>query len=210
MSSAEWVEAFGSASSADRASRPAEECSRQRERRLLLRHRDGEPEAFRAFVESYKASAYAYIVRSGVPEGDREDVFQEVFIRVHRAAATYDPTRPLHPWVFTIIVNTVRTYLRKNRETRTVGFDGVWEHFLSTRGPDAERALAARESLACVWRELQAMPVRQRDAIWLAAAERLSMKETAEVLGVSVNTVKTWVRRGRARLTEALARQGEE
>ncbi|HSF15817.1 MAG TPA: sigma factor [Vicinamibacteria bacterium] len=62
------------------------------EKQLLLRHRNGDPDAFRAFVARYQTPVYAFIRRSGVPEADHEDVFQDTFIRIHRAAHRYQPS----------------------------------------------------------------------------------------------------------------------
>ena len=85
------------------------------ERELLLRHRDGDPSAFPRLVARYRAPVYSYLVRCGVRESDRDDVFQDIFIKVHRAAAQFQSERPLHPWLFTIVANTVRTHHRKQR-----------------------------------------------------------------------------------------------
>ena len=54
----------------------------------------------------------AYLVRAGVAEADRDDLFQAVFLRVHKAAGSYQPSRPLAPWLFTIVANVVRNHFR--------------------------------------------------------------------------------------------------
>jgi len=78
------------------------------ERRLLLLHRDGDPGAFVRLVAKYRRPVFSYLVRCGVPVADRDDLFQEVFLRVHAAAAQYQDHRPLHPWLFTVVANAVR------------------------------------------------------------------------------------------------------
>ena len=60
-----------------------------------------------ALVSRYRAAVYSYLVRCGVAEADRDDLFQEIFIRIHRAASRYRPDCPLHPWLFTIVANAV-------------------------------------------------------------------------------------------------------
>ncbi|HXV63052.1 MAG TPA: RNA polymerase sigma factor [Vicinamibacteria bacterium] len=172
------------------------------EKQLLLRHRNGDPDAFRAFVARYQASVYAFIQRSGVPEADREDVFQDTFIRIHRAANRYQPERPLSPWVFTVVVNTIRSYFRQ-RHRRGFVLDAQVER-LASPGPSAESRVKAQQTLERIECEICELPSTQREALLLAVVQNLSMHEIAEVLEVPVGTVKTWLRRARARLMERL------
>ena len=85
------------------------------ERVLLERHRRGDPDAFSALVTAFRAPVFGYLTRCGVSAADRDDLFQEVFLRVHRAAGPNGtselPTGPVAPWLFTIAVNLVRTGL---------------------------------------------------------------------------------------------------
>ena len=82
------------------------------ERHWLARHCRGDRDAFGELMNAYQAPLYGYLVRCGVPAASRDDVFQEIFVKVHLAAASYQPSRPLRPWLFTIAANSVRNYLR--------------------------------------------------------------------------------------------------
>src|SRR5262245_46001422 len=84
-------------------------------RGALLRHREGDREAFALLVAHYRRPVYSYLIRCGVAEPDRDDVFQSVFLRIHRAAGQYRPDLPVHPWIFTIVANEVRSYHRRGR-----------------------------------------------------------------------------------------------
>ena len=64
------------------------------ERQLLLRHREGDPEAFGALVKEYRGPVYAYLTRCGIETDLRDDLFQDIFIKIHRAAASYQAHRP--------------------------------------------------------------------------------------------------------------------
>ena len=90
-------------------------------RDLLVGHRNGNSEAFGELVSRYRAPIYSYLVRSGIRESQRDDVFQEVFVKIHSSCARYDESLPLTPWVFTIVVNTVRIM-----ETRPLSKDKRW------------------------------------------------------------------------------------
>ena len=123
------------------------------EKALLLRHRAGDRDAFAGLVEAYRAPVYSYLVRAGVPEGERDDLFQEVFLRVHRSASSYQEDRPVHPFLFTIVCNTVRTHLRRRRVRALIplGPDGDGASGLpepASPEPDGERCAVARETLS--------------------------------------------------------------
>ncbi len=190
----------------DEAGEPA----RADERRLLLRHRDGDEGAFADLVAEYRAPVYSYLARCGIDPDDRDDLFQEIFIRIHRAAGSYDADRPLHPWIFTIVSNMVRTHVRKRRVRQLVFGDaggGEPGATLADPAPDGERLTAARETAAFVERQLSRLRLVQRQVVLLACVEKLPLKDVAAVLEIPVNTVKTHLRRARLALAGALARE---
>ncbi len=180
------------------------------ERQLLLRHRDGDAEAFAELVAEYRAPVYSYLARCGIAPEDRDDLFQEVFIKIHGAADRYDPERPLHPWVFTIVSNTVRSYLRKRRVRRLVFGEAGEGKEVADPAPDGERRTAARETAAFVQRQLSRLRLVQREVVLLACVEKMPLKDVAAALGIPVNTVKTHLRRARLALAGALAREHGE
>ena len=83
------------------------------DRALLERHRKGDRDAFAQLMNTYANSIYGYLARSGIQPADRDDVFQDVFEKIHRASETAMPTGAVRPWVFTIVVNTVRDSFRR-------------------------------------------------------------------------------------------------
>ena len=173
---------------------------------LILRHVDGEPGAFAELVDRYRAPVYSYLSRCGVAGDDRDDLFQEIFIRVHRAARSYDPDRPLHPWLFTIVANTVRTHLRRQR-VRSLVDAAVTTGEPVADQPGAERVAAGRQTVAWLEERISELPLARREVLLLACVESLPLKEVASVLGLPLGTVKTHLRRARLTLAEALARR---
>ena len=176
------------------------------ERELLLRHRDGDPSAFPKLVARYRAPVYSYLVRCGVRESDRDDVFQDIFIKVHRAAAQFQSERPLHPWLFTIVANTVRTHCRKRRVSEIV-FMEPSQRELQDPAPDGERVAVARQTATWLEEEIRKLPVMQREVLLLACIENLAQKDIAAALELPINTVKTHLRRARLALVRKLARR---
>ena len=176
---------------------------------LLLRHLEGDEEAFAELVARYRAPVFSYLVRCGVAPADRDDLFQDIFIRVHRAAASYDQGRPLHPWLFTIVANTVRNHLRRQRVRSLVG--SVEESAEPAAGdPGAERVAEARQTMTWLEQQIRLLPMARREVLILACVENLPLQQIAGVLGLPLGTVKTHLRRARLFLAEELARRNTQ
>jgi len=175
-------------------------------REPLVRHREGDPEAFAALVADYRRPVYSYLIRCGIAEADRDDLFQSVFLRIHRAAAQYRSDLPSHPWIFTIVANEVRSHIRRRR-VRELVFAAPAEHEPTDPAPDGERTVQARETVLWLEEEVRRLPLPQREVLILASLEGRPLEEVAQVLGLPLNTVKTHLRRTRLLLSEKLARR---
>ena len=181
------------------------EPSHLEEGQLLLRHRGGDAEAFAELVAHYRRPVYSYLVRCGVEEAARDDLFQDVFTHIHRAAATYQPERPVKPWVFAIVANVVRGHYRKARVREIVV--SAPDPQQSDSAPDSHQLAEARETAAWIERAVAALPFSQREVVVLCCIEQLPQDDVAATLGMPVNTVKTHLRRARIALAQALARR---
>lgn len=175
------------------------------ERTWLARHRRGDASAFPALMAAYRRPVYSYLVRGGVASADRDDVFQAVFLRIHAAAGSYDPARPLAPWLFTIVANTVRNHLRDRARTDgpTPAPDDPPEP--PDPNPDPERIASARQTLAWLDGAVADLPPAQREVLLLIAIVGLRQQDVAQALGMPLNTVKTHLRRARLALAARLA-----
>lgn len=177
------------------------------ERRLLSRHVEGDGRAFRELMDAYRGPVFGYLIRTGVPTEARDDLFQEVFIKIHRAAESYAPDRDLKPWIFTIVANTVRSYFRKVKVREVVQSDGEIVDGARDQGPSSDELTEARETAGWIETQMTALPLEQREVLLLVCIERMSMKDVAETLGIPINTVKTNLRRARMTLASRLARR---
>lgn len=175
------------------------------ERTWLARHRRGDASAFPALMAAYRRPVYSYLVRGGVASADRDDVFQAVFLRIHAAAGSYDPARPLAPWLFTIVANTVRNHLRDRARADgpTPAPDDPPDP--PDPNPDPERIASARQTLAWLDGALADLPPAQREVLLLIAIVGLRQQDVAQALGMPLNTVKTHLRRARLALAARLA-----
>ncbi len=176
------------------------------ERTWLPRHRRGDAAAFPALLEAYRRPVYSYLVRFGVTAADRDDVFQNIFLKVHAGAGSYQPARPLGPWIFTIVANTVRNHRRDGRAHETETSDDAAPETADPR-PGPEHVAEVRETVAWLERAIAALPTAQREVLLLTAIAGFRQRQVAETLDMPVNTVKTHLRRARLTLAEAMARR---
>jgi RNA polymerase sigma-70 factor (ECF subfamily) len=173
------------------------------ERNWLPRHCRGDRDAFAELMNAYQAPVYGYLVRCGVPAASRDDVFQEIFVKIHLAAASYRPSRPLRPWLFTIAANSVRNHLRdegRRRAPASARADNL------PSGDHDPRALAEiHETVAWLEKALPRLPLEQREVLLLGSVGGLRLRDIAALLEIPLNTVKTLTRRARMSLAKALA-----
>ncbi len=177
------------------------------ERTWLTRHCHGDASAFPALLEAYRRPVFGYLVRNGVAEADRDDIFQSIFLKIHAAAQSYDPTRPLGPWLFTIVANTVRNHFRVQAvPITTVPRDDPLDPLdPPDPNPGPERIAEARETIAWLEEALLALPPAQREVLLLITIVGLRQQDVAYSLNLPLNTVKTHLRRARLALAAGLA-----
>jgi RNA polymerase sigma-70 factor (ECF subfamily) len=174
--------------------------------RLMLAFRGGDALAFDSLFQRWADPLLRYLDRMLRDTAAAEELVQEVFLRVHRARDRYRPEARFSTWLYRIATNLALNELRRPRRRdphRSVDDELGPELAAGTPSPD-EIAHARRVS-ADIERELEALPERQRAALWLSAVEGLSYAEVAEALEVTEKAVKALVHRARTRLVGRLA-----
>jgi len=165
---------------------------------LLRRFRRGEDAAFERLVERHARGARRFASHLLGDTAEAEDVAQEGFLRVLLAAreGRFDPTRGrFAPFFFRILRNLSVDRLRARR---IVSHQAV----ASVAPPRSDPGMAAehREQRDRVHALVQALPPNERAAILLREFEGLTYREIADVLGASLDQVKTWIFRARRRI----------
>src|SRR5262249_9643260 len=132
---------------------------------------------------------------------DAEDVAQEVFLRVCRSLKSWDPERPLKPWVMGIAVNRCRTWLAQ-RARRPEPVDFLQD---TVAGPSADDSV---ELLGELRAALAGLGWGSRPLFVLSHEHAQPYEDIAQALSRPVGTIKTWLHRARLEVLERLRRRG--
>jgi RNA polymerase sigma-70 factor (ECF subfamily) len=168
---------------------------------LLARFSAGEEDAFREIVNRYKNSLYAFL-RQFLNRHDLvEDVFQETFLQLFSSRESFDTSRPLRPWLFTIAANKAKDALRKWQRTSAVSIGTIgdpedlsFDDMLNTVTSDNTMPydeLQKNETAKRVAQIIANMPENLREILNLAYFQRFSYKQMAEILSIPIGTVKS-------------------
>jgi RNA polymerase sigma-70 factor (ECF subfamily) len=169
---------------------------------LLERARQGNLEAFEHLVRRYTPRLYRVIRRIVYDEGEVESILQDTFLRLWENIGRYRNDRPFFPYLVTVALNRARDLWR--RENRLLEGEEVLE-FLSDQGEsDPLRIAEANETLQMLAQAVQTLPPMYRAVIALRYDAELSYEEIAAALDLPINTVRTHLRRARARLRRIL------
>lgn len=176
--------------------------------RLMLAYQRGDETAFDRLVEGFSGQVYALLTRFLGPVSEREDLVQEVFLRVIRARQSYRPTARFSTWIYRIVFNLcVNTRARADNDD--VSIDALTAKD-AVDWPDEAVAepsssLERQDVVSAVQGAIAALPPRQRMTLILAKYEELSYAEIAKVQDTSEKAVKSIVHRARESLRAALA-----
>lgn len=176
---------------------------------LMLRVKSGDLAAFEILVDRHKHSVVGTAVRMLGGDSEADDIAQQVFLRVWKSAARYEPSAKFTTWLMTIARNLVFNEMRRRQRARFVPMEGDGEDRPPQQYADAEAAgpgdeLMKAELQAAVDAAIAALPENQRMAIVLRRYEGLAYEEIAKVLKTSVPAVKSILFRARAELKERL------
>jgi RNA polymerase sigma-70 factor (ECF subfamily) len=145
-------------------------------------------EALGRFFDHYFDHVYRLVHRLLGERAAAEDVTQEVFFKVHRAAHLLDTTRDPAPWLTTIATNACRDVWRSSahrmaRRSESVDEAGLAER-LTARTDEPERGVLASERERLVRQAISELPEHLREAVLLYDYQGLSHLQIAEVLGI--------------------------
>jgi RNA polymerase sigma-70 factor (ECF subfamily) len=168
---------------------------------LLERYAAGEEAAFREIVDRYKNGLYTFLRRFLNQQELVEDVFQDTFLQLFSSRDSFDVSRPLRPWLFTIAANKAKDTLRKQQRKAAIpigtiadalemSFDDVLNTLTSDTTVPYDH-LEKKETTSQVRLIIANMPENLRQILILAYFNQFSYKQMARILSIPIGTVKS-------------------
>jgi RNA polymerase sigma-70 factor (ECF subfamily) len=176
--------------------------------RLMLRFQGGDVRAFEELVRRHRTPVFSFLLRLVRERGRAEDLCQETFLRVVRAAAGWEPRAPFRTWLYAVARNLAFDEARRQAFRRTEPLDGPARAAEASDDPSPDRAAEAALVRPKLEAALAALPDEQREVFLLREHAGLRFHEIAEVTGVPENTVKSRMRYALEALRERLEALG--
>jgi RNA polymerase sigma-70 factor (ECF subfamily) len=181
----------------------------------MLAYKRGDESAFDRIVEAYSGQVYSLLTRFLGQKNGREDLVQDVFLRVVRARERYEPTARFSTWLYRIAFNLAVNETQRQTGKEVSGHqsgglrdEDVGDALLDWRDEkveDPSERMAQDDVVLAVRAAIARLPEQQRMALVLAKYHEMPYAEIATVLGSSEKAVKSLVHRARENLRVVLA-----
>ena len=164
---------------------------------LMERYAGGDVDAFEELFRRFETSTYSYFLKRTRSPERAQDLYQELFLRIHRARNSYDPARPFAPWLFRI---AHRLRIDDQRRAYRAHEVAVGDHEPSAPGAGSADEVADRERVRHI---LDSLSEDERYVLVSAKVDGITYAELAVDLGKSVAAVKKMASRALQRLRAA-------
>ncbi len=157
--------------------------------RLMALYINGDDRAFQELFSRYKGRVFGYLTKRLTDPRVAEDLFQAVFLNLHRSRSRYNPERPFSAWLFSISRNVVRDHLRSQK--RTVVAPLAEGNFEETSGQPLDDSSAQTR----LEEALQQMTPMEREAIRLRYDKAFKFEDIARELNTSAGNARQLISR---------------
>jgi RNA polymerase sigma-70 factor (ECF subfamily) len=184
------------------------------ERDLIERIRNGEKNLFYDLIRPHERSIFYAAVSILGNDADAEDAVQEAVLKAFKNLASFRHESKFRTWLTQIVINEAKMKLRKERrhlyESIEQGHQSDDGDYVPTDFTDWReiplRALEQKELRAMLNDGLKSLHEKYRSVLVLRDVQQLSIAETAQVLGLTEENVKTRTSRARLQMRDFLAR----
>jgi len=187
--------------------------SLERDAELMLRVREGDETSFALLLNRHRGPVMHFLYRMVQNQGVAEELAQEVFLRVYKARASYEPTAKFTTWLFRIATHLALNWLRDGKAEKAQDSiddnsgDGPTRE-LPDRSGTIEQKLVYEARLGEIRSAIEALPGKQRAAVLMHKYEEMEYVQIAGVLGCSESAVKSLLFRAYETLRARLAHLG--
>ena len=175
-------------------------------RLLIEKIQAGDKKAFRSLIEKYQRLVSHIVFRMIPNETDREDICQEIFIKVYQNLGNFRFQSKISTWIAKITYNSCINYLQKKKiplfEDHTVD-DKTIEN-LSGNYTLPDSSTEKKDIASRLQTEIAKMNIHYRTILTLYHLEEMSYTEISQIMGIPQGTVKSYLFRARKKLRKRL------
>lgn len=184
--------------------RPGQPVDNLSDQELSILAKEGSVAAYNVLVTRYQDRVYRFLLRRTGSSAEAEDVAQDTFLRAWQKLHTYEPERPLAPWLLTIAARLAASAARRRARVRVAPESAIG--YVDAAAPSLEPANPdAGHDRRRIWQIAESVLNRdQLTAVWLRYVEGLSPAQIARVMDKSGVAVRVMLLRSRNVLGEAL------
>jgi RNA polymerase sigma-70 factor (ECF subfamily) len=177
---------------------------------LMLRVKSGDDASFGVLLEKHRNPVIHFLYRMVQNQAVAEELAQEVFLRVYRSRASYEPTAKFTTWLFRIATHLALNSIRDGKNDRKQeSLDDMVDdqpvRQVSDNRPTIEQAMMYQARLAEVKKAIQTLPEKQRAAVLMHKYEEMEYSQIARALNCSESAVKSLLFRAYETLRARLA-----
>ena len=177
---------------------------------LMIAYRDGDAGAFDTLYRKHKGGLYRYMLRHCRDAGVADELFQDVWMNLIRARASYTVQAKFTTYIFKMAHNRLIDHYRKHGQALMVSFDDDTEDAPVVAEPAAaprdepEKHLDIKQQAAQLLDLLSALPLPQREAFVMQYEGGMSVEEIADATGVTRETAKSRLRYALAKIRQGM------
>ena len=166
----------------------------------MLRYRDGDAAAFDVLYARHKGGTYRYCLRQCSNSAEADEVFQELWLSVINARASYTVQAKFTTWLFTLAHNRLVDFFRSRGHLKLVSLDEEDDEtnpalqVQSRESDNPAQQLALKQETLAVLGWIEALPAPQREAFLLQQETDMSIDEIAAATGTTRETTKSRLR----------------
>jgi RNA polymerase sigma-70 factor (ECF subfamily) len=173
---------------------------------LMIAYRDGNSGAFDTLYRRHKGPLFRYLLRQCRDNGLAEELFQDIWLNLIRARASYIVSSRFTTYLYRLAHNRLVDHYRRRSPAALLSYDDMdaGEELPAGRQAEPHVAYEAKAQLARVLEILEALPAAQREAFVLQQEAGMSVEEIAEATGVTRETAKSRLRYAMTKLRAGL------
>jgi RNA polymerase sigma-70 factor (ECF subfamily) len=180
---------------------------------LMLRVREGDSQSFALLLARHRSPVIHFLYRMIQNQAVAEELAQEVFLRVYRSRANYEPTAKFTTWLFRIASHVALNHIRdgkheRNQESLDQENDEGMGRQVAVSELTVEQKMLREAKFEEIRRTIQLLPAKQRAAVLMHKYEEMDYAQIAAALECSESAVKSLLFRAYETLRAKLAHMG--